>query len=110
MLARVAETQQYKEFTSLEKQELVSRIQQCDDLEVAISLRLAYIAADTSDDPAIILVNQVTAQQAVLQEQILKNYRGVEIIDQVKKNTHEATRVIVYAANSDERLEQELKE
>ena len=52
----------------------------------------------------------MTEQQAILQEQILKSYRGNEIIEQIKKQKHEATRVVVYAANSDERIEQELKE
>ena len=62
------------------------------------------------EEPVVILVNQVTEQQAILQEQILKSYRGNEIIEQIKKQKHEATRVVVYAANSDERIEQELKE
>lgn len=64
----------------------------------------------TGEEPVVILVNQVTEQQAILQEQILKSYRGNEIIEQITKQKHEATRVVVYAVNSDERIEQELKE
>ena len=64
----------------------------------------------TDEEPVVILVNQVTEQQAILQEQILKSYRGNEIIEQITKQKHEATRSVVYAVNSDERIEQELKE
>ena len=43
-LAKVAESGEYKKYLSHEKTQLVDEIQKCEDLEKAISYRLAYIA------------------------------------------------------------------
>ena len=68
------------------------------------------IAVNSDTDPVIALVEQVTEQQNNLQEQILKTYRGNEIIEQAEKQRNQATKLVVYAASSDDRIEQELKE
>ena len=47
-LAKVAESGEYKKYLSYEKTQLVEEIQKCEDLELAISYRLAYIALTES--------------------------------------------------------------
>ena len=61
-------------------------------------------------DPSVVLVEAVTERQTVMQEQILKSYSGQEIIEQIEKQKFEAIKYVVYAENSNELIEQELKE
>ena len=44
MVAKVAESKEFEKFKTIEKQELITKIQKTEDIEEAISLRLAYIA------------------------------------------------------------------
>ena len=44
MVARVAESKDFEKFKTIEKQELITKIKKTEDIEEAISLRLAYIA------------------------------------------------------------------
>lgn len=44
MVAKVAERKEFEKFKTIEKQELIRKIQKTENIEEAISLRLAYIA------------------------------------------------------------------
>ena len=55
------------------------------------------------------MINEIIVKQKEIEENILANFKGADIIAEIEKRKYDAIRHVVYGENSSEKIELELK-